>query len=149
MPPNKHELELLIDLHKLDLVLISETHFTERSRVCIPGFVSYTTNHPDGKAHGGTAIFIKSLIKHHQEPSFKSDFMQATSIGIEDNMGNLTISSVYCPPKHVITEEKFSLYLRTLGNRFLSGGDWNAKHTHWGSRLTTTRGRELKKVLKI
>ncbi|KAA5656564.1 hypothetical protein F3G64_34640, partial [Pseudomonas aeruginosa] len=28
---------------------------------------------------------------------------------------------------------------------FIAGGDWNAKHSHWGSRLITTRGRELKK----
>lgn len=28
LAPNKHELELLIDTHNLDVVLISETHFT-------------------------------------------------------------------------------------------------------------------------
>lgn len=41
----------------------------------------------------------------------------------------------------------FTQYLSTLGQRFIAGGDWNAKHTHWGSRLITTRGRELKKSL--
>jgi len=30
-----------------------------------------------------------------------------------------------------------------LGNRFIAGGDFNAKNTHWGSRLTITKGREL------
>jgi len=28
------------------------------------------------------------------------------------------------------------------------GGDFNAKNTHWGSRLTTTKGRELLKAIK-
>lgn len=37
----------------------------------------------------------------------------------------------------------FSNCFNTLGGRFISGGDWNAKHTFWGSRLTTTRGRQL------
>jgi hypothetical protein len=34
-----------------------------------------------------------------------------------------------------------------MGNRFIIGGDFNAKHTHWGSRLTTTKGRELLKAI--
>ena len=37
-------------------------------------------------------------------------------------------------------------YFETLGPRFIAGGDYNAKHPRWGSRLTTTRGRELHKA---
>jgi hypothetical protein len=29
------------------------------------------------------------------------------------------------------------------GTKFIAGGDYNSKHTFWGSRLTTTKGREL------
>lgn len=57
------------------------------------------------------------------------------------------MSSVYCPPKHNMSEEIFTNYFKTLGPRFVVGGDWNSKHVHWGSRLNTTRGRELKKCL--
>ncbi|GBP94555.1 Probable RNA-directed DNA polymerase from transposon X-element [Eumeta japonica] len=32
----------------------------------------------------------------------------------------------------------FSDFFKTLGNRFIAGGDWNAKHSHWGSRITNT-----------
>ena len=35
-----------------------------------------------------------------------------------------------------------------MGGRFIVGGDINAKHTDWGARLTTTKGRELKKAIK-
>ncbi|GBP32405.1 Probable RNA-directed DNA polymerase from transposon X-element [Eumeta japonica] len=41
----------------------------------------------------------------------------------------------------------FSDFFKTLGNRFIAGGDWNAKHSHWGSRITVTRGKELKKSI--
>ncbi|CAG4980711.1 unnamed protein product [Colias eurytheme] len=34
-----------------------------------------------------------------------------------------------------------------LGNKFISGGDWNAKHTYWGSRISLPRGRSLKSCL--
>lgn len=51
---------------------------------------------------------------------------------------------MYCPPKHKIKKEQWSQYFNTLGPRFTAGGDYNAKHPHWGSRLATTRGRQLK-----
>jgi hypothetical protein len=31
--------------------------------------------------------------------------------------------------------------------RFIIGSDFNAKHTHWGSRLITAKGRELYKAV--
>lgn len=33
-----------------------------------------------------------------------------------------------------------------MGHRFIAGGDFNAKHPQWGSRLVTPRGRELYKA---
>ena len=42
-----------------------------------------------------------------------------------------------------IAKEDFDYFLDTLGNRFIAGGDYNAKHTQWGSRLITVRGKNL------
>ena len=36
----------------------------------------------------------------------------------------------------------------TLGNRFTAGGDYNVKNTFGGTRLTTTKGKELHKVME-
>lgn len=49
-----HSLELkeFILSHKLDIILISETHFTSKSYLRIPNYNIYHTNHPDGTAHG-------------------------------------------------------------------------------------------------
>lgn len=33
--------------------------------------------------------------------------------------------------------------MHTLGENFILGGDFNAKYTHWGSKLTTSKGRQL------
>ena len=52
-------------------------------------------------------------------------------------------SAVYCPPRHSIAKENFDSLFDALGNRFLAGGDYNAKHTQWGSRLITVRGKNL------
>ncbi|GBP77919.1 Probable RNA-directed DNA polymerase from transposon BS [Eumeta japonica] len=70
--------------------------------------------HPNGKAHGGSAILIKSTIKHYQSQPHCKDYIQAT---------NVVVSA----------------------GRFIAAGDYNAKHTFWGSRLTLPRGRELLK----
>lgn len=108
-------------------------------------------------SHGGTAIIIKEGIRHHQLPEFKRDYLQATSVSVADWSGPLTLSSVYCPPqrgkgrhgpsKNNIKDHMFTEFFNQLGYRFIAGGDWNAKHLHWGSRMTLTRGRELKKSI--
>lgn len=140
---HSQELKTFIYNHDIDIMLVSETHFTKKSYLKIPNYVIYDTQHPDGTAHGGSALIIKSKIKHHETVSFKKDFLQATSVIIEDWHGPLTVSAVYFPPKHAVKKEEFEQYFKQLGNRFLAGGDYNAKHTHWGSRLINPKGRQL------
>lgn len=82
---------------------------------------------------------------HHEVDKFQHEHIQATNIVIEDWTGPITISAVYCPPKHIIKTGQFLQLFQSLGHRFIAGGDFNAKHPHWGSRLTTPRGRELHK----
>lgn len=144
LAPNKEELLMLISIHKLDVVLITEAHCTERSDIQINGYCTYITSHPDGTGHAGTAVIVRKSINHHLLPEYKTCHIQATTIAIRDDSGYLNASAVYCPPKHKISEVMFSQFFDTLGPRFIAGGDWNSKHTHWGSRLTNTRGRQLK-----
>lgn len=50
----------------------------------------------------------------------------------------------------IFTNEKqlyASLSMCQLGERFSTGGAWNVKNIYWGSRLSVTRGRELKKAI--
>jgi hypothetical protein len=55
----KKELKIFIQHNFIDIMLISETHFSDRSYFNIPKYLTYSTNHPDNTAHGGTAILIK------------------------------------------------------------------------------------------
>ena len=129
-------------------MLISETHLTTRSYFKIPNYTIYDTQHPNGTAHGGTAILIRNGIKHYLHGHHNLEYLQATSITVEDWVGPLTVAAIYCPPKHTIKTEQFRHFYATLGHRFLADGDYNAKHTHWGSRLVTPRGRELLKAMQ-
>jgi hypothetical protein len=67
---------------------------------------------------------------------------------VEDSVGNLTILTLYLPPKYTVKQEQLKNVYNTLGHWFIPGGDYNAKHTDWGSRLITSRKREILKTMK-
>ena len=121
-----------IQTQQIDIMQISETHFTMRNYFKFPNYTLYDTPHPDGTAHEGTAILIKNGIKHYLHGHDNIDYLQATSVTVEDWVGPLTTAAIYCPLKYTIKAEKFRHFYATLGHRFLAGGDYNAKHTHWG-----------------
>ena len=83
----------------------------------------------------------KLHIRHLPLPEFEEDCIQATSINLTDF--KLTLTSVYCPPRHKILHDKFLNFFSTLGQKFIAAGDYNAKHTYWGSRLISPRGNQL------
>lgn len=124
-------------------MLISETHLTNKYNFRISGYSFYDTKHPDGKGHGGTGILINRRIPHYTLPSKSSTNIQATSIAVKIKYESIVVSSIYCPPNHSIRTDDFNLFFASLGPKFIAAGDFNAKHTHWGSRLITPRGRQL------
>lgn len=143
------EIKAFINNQNIDIMLISETHFTTKNFLKIHKYSIYDTKHPDRTAHGGSAVIIKDTIKHHEASKYIQEHIQATSVTIDDWTGPLTITAVYCPPKHTIKENMFTDFFKSLGHRFIVGGDYNAKHTHWGSRLITSKGRELLKAINL
>jgi hypothetical protein len=133
---------------QLDILLVSETHFTERSHITIPNYKIYHTTHPDATAHSGTAVLIRQNLKHHARQEYGHEHLEATSIAMEDYSGESTISDVYCPPKHSTKYDGYERFFKTLGHQLIAGGDDNAKNTFWGTRLTTTKGKEIHKAMR-
>lgn len=146
---SKHSLELKHFLleHDIDVMLVSETHFTTKNNLRIHKYNAYHTMHPDSTAHGGSAVLIKNNIRHYVREGFQEEYLQATTVVIEDWSGSIVISAIYCPPKHGIKKNQYLAFFSTLGDRFISASDYNAKHTLWGSRHTLTKGRELCKAI--
>ena len=139
---------IYIQTNNVDILLVSETHFTEKSYFQIPNYKTYHTMHPDGSAHGGSAVIIRNNIKHHETVPYRTDEIQATNVRVEDWSGPFTVSAVYSPPKHKLKMADYEKFLNTLGHRFIAGGDYNAKHLSWGSRIITTKGRQLKMTIE-
>ena len=61
---------------------------------------------------------------------------------------NIKIASVCCPPKHNLKATHFVSLFQTLGPCFVVRVAYNSKYTFWGSRLITSKGRELVSVIK-
>jgi hypothetical protein len=59
----------------IDVMLISLTHFTEKSYIHIAQYTLYHTNHPAGTAWRGTAIILKSSIQHHPLNPYNQAFL--------------------------------------------------------------------------
>jgi hypothetical protein len=60
-----NEVQTVLYDKRIDITLITETHFTKHSYISIPGYSLFKSNHPDGTAHGGVALIIKSNLKFH------------------------------------------------------------------------------------
>jgi hypothetical protein len=52
------ELKIYISIHTINFMLISETHFTEKSYLKLPNYTIYHTNHPVRTARGEAVITI-------------------------------------------------------------------------------------------
>lgn len=139
----KDQLHITLTEQKIDICFISETHLTKHSYLKLSGYNVHHIYHPDNQAHGGSAIIIKNNIKYNEEINLQLDHIQLTVLNISSTKQNFKVGAIYIPPKHNLKKADYHNILTHMGERFLIGGDFNAKHTSWGSRLDNTKGREL------
>jgi hypothetical protein len=126
---HKEELTICLQQNYTDIPLISETHFTDKNYFLIPKYKICHTTHPDGTAHGNTAILLKEPIQHYELLKCEEESIQATSTKVVGFPYEITIAAVYCPPRHNLKKEQFEIFFQTLGPKFIAGGDYNSKHT--------------------
>jgi len=127
-----NELQTVLFDKRIDITLISETHFTKYSHISIPGYYLLKSKYPDGITHGGAAILIKTNLKFYPLTNFSQNHIQSCAISITLNNIPVVIAAVYSPPKHLITDTNLTEYFDTFPNNFIAGGDFNAKHQSWG-----------------
>ena len=138
-----NELELFVKMNNIDIMLITETHGTDRTYVKIPGFSTILANHPHNKAYGGSAIIIKNALNHTSYQAVVTDAYQIAIVEIPFMASNLKIGSVYCRPRFNLKEADYDNIISIFDDMFIVGGDFNAKHTMWGSRLCTPKGGQM------
>jgi hypothetical protein len=109
---HKDEIQLFLHQNKIDILLISETHFTTKSYFNIPHYTSniYCTNRPDGTAHAGTAVIVKQTISHYELPKYEEDFFQATPARVRTLPYESTVTAVYSPPKCNLKRDHYEMF---------------------------------------
>ncbi|GFR04977.1 putative RNA-directed DNA polymerase from transposon X-element [Trichonephila clavata] len=137
-----HELEELINDWNPDVTLVQETQLRPCNKVEIPNFNFYQT---DRLTHGGggTAIFIKRSISHHQIFIPSQSFENMAIILNRSNAKPITIVSVYRPhPPIKINEQDLQQFFRNR-DCCLIIGDFNAKHRYWNPHPRINQARTV------
>lgn len=93
------ELETVLINSRIDITLITETHFTECSNIYISGYKLNKTNHTGGSAHSDVAILTKSSIKFQPLPSFCQINIHSCKIILKLNYSTYTIAAIYTTPE--------------------------------------------------
>lgn len=146
------ELEIFMREKDIDICLVSETHVKKQSHethvqneshLKIKGYNDFHACHPSGKARGGSSLYIKDYIEQSENLKIELETLQLCTIRVKISQRTLKISSIYCPPRSVIEKSDFTNLFESLKPNFIIGGDFNAKHTFWGSRYISQKGRML------
>lgn len=145
----KLELEALLLHKKIDVALVTETHCTIRySFTSTREYNVIHSFHPTGKAQGGAAVYIRKSLRYSPDITISTTQFQLCAARIPVEGKTITLASVYCSPSVKTSSVDFDFLFQRLSETWLVGSDYNAKHSMWGSRLNTTRGRELATVIE-
>lgn len=136
----KLELQDFITRHKIDIVLLSETHLRPTQDFKLRNMVGYRR---DRQAQGGgTAIYLRRTLVHREVDLPQLQQLEATAVSVWTALGEITFVATYLRPAGQLIAQDLHNILAPNGKTFI-GGDWNAKHPTWNSRVTNPRGLQL------
>ena len=107
---------------KIDVCLISETHFTRESHLNLRGFEVYHTVHPSNCARGGTAVIVKGSLSHYEDVKIGKEEFQVTSITLKTSAGITTVAAIYSRPKYNLKRGDYLSLLQSFPGKFIIGG---------------------------
>jgi len=79
---NEPELLQILIQNKINVTLITETHYTSSSIHFFPRYQIYRADHPDEISQVGSVILISTKIQHYSLQSLQHPSVQATNIQI-------------------------------------------------------------------
>ena len=143
----RNDLELFARHHGLDVILVNETHLRAGCRANISGYTLHRDDRTDRQG-GGTAVYIRSQMKHYKEPTPALERAEATIIVVEQADGErIRIVSFYNPPNRLLLTDDLKALLDSQLPTIMAG-DFNAKHQKWNSSRANRNGLELQEFLE-
>jgi hypothetical protein len=89
-----------VQLHKIDVLLLNETHLSDQQNFKTSNFFTYTTNRPTAPGHppsGGTAILVHRRFSHNPITILTSS-LENTTVHIHVCDTELRLSAAYKRP---------------------------------------------------
>lgn len=127
----------------VDVCLVTETHLKPGVNVGAANYRCYRNDRET--AGGGTAAYVKTSLRHYVVNLPKLETVEATGVAVHTSAGLVLFVAAYRPPRGILKTADFRKLLTMQGNLFI-GGDFNAKHAEWHSRVTNPNGRRLLRV---
>lgn len=131
------QIKLFIQKYNPDILLLSETFLKPKHSFLINGYDIYRTDRIDKKG-GGTAVLIKSCIKHQVINPPLTESMESTIIKITCNNKSYIIASIYAPKQNLTEVDLKKIF--NLGNQVIIAGDFNGKHKKWKCNRNNKNG---------
>lgn len=130
----------LIEMHKIDVVLLTETFLSKEKSIKINGFnvIRYDRN----SRGGGVMIAIKNIWKY-KNLNFENRHDQIEVIGCKVELNkneHIDIMSIYINHKIKLNIRNLNNIFSKLSNKFIVGGDFNAHAIEWGCANNSQRG---------
>ena len=136
-------LQELLQRKGVDIAFVCETRLPQYFTWRNPGYRTYNIQGPN-PPHGGTAIIIRSTIQHVVIPVPQLKSLQATLVRTKIGSQEVLLGALYQSPSKLPDLADLDKLIALAPNKkFIFGGDLNAKHTDWHSRLITKRGKTL------
>jgi hypothetical protein len=85
---------------------------------------------------------------HYEDVKIEKEEFQVTSVTLKTSAGAITVAAIYSPPRHNLKRGDYISLLQNFSGKFIIGGNFNSKHTSWGSRLTNTKSNELYQAIQ-
>lgn len=128
--------------HRIDILLISETHLQPATNFTLPNRTIY--RHDRTRiAWGGVLIAISSDIPHYPVPRpALEEEVETVTVVVPAEHGSIAFTSIYNPPGHNLSTQDLDL-LTAMHPASITFGDFNAKHIAWGCNASNTSGRKL------
>ena len=149
-----YELVDFLNVHKIDIAIITETHLKPEVNMFLPDFRFVWLDRAYSSG-GGVAIALRREISCHLLPSFQLKVIEAVGLEVTTGVGPITIIAAYCP-KQVNVRDGTATNLRSdiikltrSQGRFIIAGDLNAKHQAWGNSRRNQNGLILFNDLQV
>lgn len=136
------ELQHLLSVNSVDVACITETHLKPNTKTYSEDFVIYRRDRPAGN-DGGVAIFVRKSLRH-QAIRVNSTSCEVVGVEVTLSTGPLQIVTAYCSKTKVNFSDLLPIF--ATNKPTIIAGDFNAKHTAWGCRVTSTKGRSLMRL---